>query len=141
MTSPRLRTAALTLAAFLLTASVAGCFTPPTPPPPADPADAGLHADVAAALHGDADAARLYAAFYRLVSDRLSAGEWESTAELAAVAGRAAALLELPGRLSAVVADELAPVLNPPGPLTGARRTDAAAAFARLADACGEAVR
>ena len=85
--------------------------------------------------------ARLYAAFYQLIAERLTAGEWETTGELAAVAGRAANLLEFPGTLSAVVDKELDPVLNPPGPLTGARRTNAAAAFARLADACGEAVR
>ncbi|QDT15250.1 hypothetical protein [Alienimonas californiensis] len=142
MTSLRLRTAALTVAAFLLSAAVAGCFAPPTPAGPAvDPADNALHDRVAAALPGDADAARLYAAFYHLIAERLTAGEWETTGELAAVAGRAAALLGLPGKLSAVVEDELDPVLNPPGPLTGARRTNAAAAFARLADACGEAVR
>lgn len=142
MTSLRLRTAALTVAAFLLTAAVAGCFAPPTPAGPAvDPSDNALHGRVAAALQGDGDAARLYAAFYQLIAERLTAGEWETTGELAAVAGRAAALLGLPGKLSAIVEDELDPVLNPPGPLTGERRTAAAAAFARLADACGEAVR
>ncbi|NNJ27527.1 hypothetical protein [Alienimonas chondri] len=143
-----LKAVLLAAAAFALSAAVAGCFSPPqsVEPPPVvdptvDPADADLHARIAAALAGDADAARLYAAFYRLIADRLEAGDWNTTSDLAALAGRAAALLELPGRLSAVVAEELDPVLNPPGPLTDERRTRAAAAFARLADACGEAVR
>ena len=145
MTIFRTRAAALAGAILLFGPAVAGCFAPPAPAPPVvdpgTPADANLRARVAAALDGNADAARRYAAFYRLIADRLSAGEWERTTELAAVAGRAADLLDLPGRLAAVVTEELDPVLNPPGPLSGERRTHAAAAFARLADACGEATR
>ena len=138
------RAALLSAALLTLCPAAAGCFAPPPPPPPppaVEPADADLSARVAAALDGDADAARLYAAFYRLLADRTAAGADATTADLAAVAGRAADLLALPGKLSDVVGEELDPVLNPPGPLTPDRRAAAVAAFARLADACGGATR
>ena len=141
MTRPSLRNALLGGVLSLCGPAAVGCFAPPPPAPAVDPADADLSARVAAALGGDADAARLYAAFYRLIADRLAAGDWATTGDLAATAGRAADLLALPGRLSAVVAEELDPVLNPSGPLTPDRRAAAANAFVRLADACEGAVR
>ena len=145
MNRASLRTALLTAAALTLWPVLAGCFAPPAPPPPvvdpAEPSDARFNARVATALGGDAESARQYAAFYRLLADRLAAGDFDGGTDLAAVAGRAAELLALPGRLSGIVAEELDPILNPPGPLSPERRVAAASAFDRLADACEEAVR
>ena len=140
-----LRTALLTAAALTLWPTLAGCFAPPAPPPPvvdpAEPSDAALNARVAAALGDDVESARQYAAFYRLLADRLAAGDYETGRDLAAVAGRAAELMALPGRLSGIVSDELDPILNPPGSLSPERRVAAADILNRLANACEEASR
>ena len=129
-------------------AASAGCFAPPPDPDapvpdapadgeitPEDPA-AGLDARVAAALGGDRELAATYAAFYRLLADRLRAGTDDSAAAFAAVAGRAARMLELPGALAGPAGDALDGSLNPPARFTPARRAAAATAFDRLADAC-----
>ena len=126
------------------TAAAAGCFVPPDqnrpdqsrPDAPAPDAPADLDARVAAALGGDRELAASYAAFYRLLADRLRAGADDSAAAFAAVAGRAARILGLPGKLSGPAGDALGPALNPPSRLTPARRDAAAAALDRLADAC-----
>ena len=141
------------LAAGLLAAgaSAAGCFAPPDAPRPepdapavpddGDTSPAALRARVAAALGGDRELAATYAAFYRLLADRLRAGTDAAAADFAAVAGRAARLLALPGRLSGPAGDRLGGVLNPPGRFTPDRRAKAAAAFDALADACEGALR
>ena len=154
MTPARLPRPALAIALLTLTTAAAGCFRPvprpaPAPVPPdrvedettdgnADgTASPALRAAVAAALEDRPPKdARLYAAFYAHLSDRTAAGRDETAAGLAAVTGRASELLGLPGVLGEAAGRELDPVLNPPGPLDEGTRTEAAAAFARLADAC-----
>ena len=129
------------VAGLALGGAAAGCCPPPDRPEPepehhSAPADGDLDARVAAALGGDADLAATYAAFYRLLAERLRAGTDDSAGEFAAVAGRAAELLKLPGTLAGPAGDVLGGALNPPSRFTPARRDAAAAAFDRLADAC-----
>ena len=145
MNYPRTRSALMAavraaVAGLALGGAAAGCCPPDRPEtaPEHDsvPADRDLNARVAAALGGNAELAATYAAFYRLLAERLRAGADDSAGAFAAVAGRAADLLKLPGDLSGPAGDELGGVLNPPSRFTPARRDAAAAAFDRLADAC-----
>ena len=142
---PRWAELLLTGGLLAATATAAGCFAPPDAPEPAVPAvapvDADLHARVAAALGGDRELAATYAAFYTLLAERIDAGTDETVGQFAAVAGRAAEILNLPGKLAGPAGDLLGDVLNPPGAFAPGRREKAAAAFRALAAACGEVSR
>ena len=128
------------LAATLL---AAGCFQVPSPdvPKPGPARDVALEDRVRTALVGRPDEALTYAGLYAVLTDRFEKREYETTAEAAAVAGRAAEILAVPGLLKEVVNDELNPLLGKPGPVTPELAAKAAAKLRALSTACREAAR
>ena len=122
---------------------LAGCFRVPSAdaPKPAPTGDAALVERVGAALDGRPDDALTYAGLYAVLADRFEKREYESTGEAAAVAGRAAEILEVPGLLNEVVSAELNPLLGKPSPVTPELAAKAAAKLRALSSACREAAR
>jgi hypothetical protein len=129
----------LVMAVLLL----AGCFQVPSPPDasPAPSPDAGLKQRVYSALNGRKQDALAYAGLYAVLADRFEKREYDTTAEAAAVAGRAADILAVPGVLKQVVNDELNPLLGKPQPVTPELAAQAAAKLRNLSIACREAAR
>ncbi len=131
------------LATLLLTSLVlTGCFQVPSDdagPRPA-PTDE-LAAKVREALREKPQDAAIYAGLYAVLASRLEAGAYSTTPEAAAVAGRAADILQVPGVLKEIVNEELNPLLGKPQPLTPKLRAQASGALRKLAAACEEAAR
>ena len=128
----------LVLGALLLV----GCFEVPAPSPEPRPSpDAALSERVRTALDGREEDALAYAGLYAVLADRFEAGHYETTAEAAAVAGRAADILAVPGVLKEIVNDELNPLLGKPQPITPDLAAKAAATLRDLSSACREAAR
>jgi hypothetical protein len=125
------------LAALLV---LAGCFQVPTDDAGARPAPSDqLAATVRKALRENADDALTYAGLYTVLASRLDAGAYSTTSEAAAVAGRAADILQVPGVLREIVNDKLNPLLGTPQPLTPELRKQSSDVLRKLAAACREA--
>lgn len=122
---------------------LAGCFQIPSPPAPrpAPSPDGGLTPRVCAALDGHKEDALAYAGLYAVLADRFEKREYETTAEAAAVAGRAADILAVPGLLKQIVNDELNPLLGKPQAVTPELARAAAAKLRALSAACREVAR
>lgn len=120
---------------------LAGCFAVPPQPGPAPAPDGSLANRVRVALAGRKEDALTYAGLYALLADRFDARADATTAEAAAVAGRAADLLAVPGLLKEVVNAELNPLLGKPQPVTPELAAQASAKLRGLSAACREAAR
>jgi hypothetical protein len=121
---------------------VAGCFELPPDNAVPRPAPANeLARKVQKALHERPEDALAYAGLYSVLADRFEAGAYSTTSEAAAVAGRAAEILRIPGLLKSIVNDKLNPLLGKPQPLTPELREQASKSLRELAAACKEAAR
>lgn len=121
---------------------VAGCFHVPSDNAAPRPAPATeLDARVREALREQPQAAITYAGLYAVLAARFEAGAYSTTSEAAAVAGRAADILEVPGLLTEIVNDELNPLLGKSQPLTPELRAQASDRLRALSTACREAAR
>lgn len=121
---------------------LAGCFELPhsTPSPRPEPSDQ-LTQRVQVALKDHPTDAFTYAGLYAVLADQIAANHYQSTSEAAAVAGRAAEILQVPGVLREVVDDELNPLLGTSQPLTPELCEKASAKLHSLSIACKEAAR
>lgn len=129
------------LTATLTVSMLGGCFAVPDASPPPHPVPSDLSERVSTALAGHEDAALKYAGLYAVLADRFEAGAYETTSEAAAVAGRAADVVGLPGVLKEVVDDELNPLLGTPQAVTPELAVEAAARLRALSAACREVAR
>lgn len=122
---------------------VAGCFQIPSPPDasPNPRPDAALAQRVRTALDGHPEDALAYAGLYAVLADRFERKTYATTSEAAAVAGRAADILAVPGLLKQIVDDELNPLLGKPQPVTPDLAAGAATKLRALSAACREAAR
>jgi len=121
---------------------LAGCFQVPADdavPRPAPTAE--LSEKVREALRGKPQAAITYAGLYAILASRLDAGSYSTTSEAAAVARRAAEILQVPGLLKEIVNESLNPLLGTPQPLTPELRDQAGEVLRKLSAACEEAAR
>ncbi len=127
--------------AILLASSVmfAGCFQVPKGPDGKPEPSSELARKVETALAGRADDALLYAGFYSVLADRFEANAYATTNDAAAVAGRTADILAVPGLLKGIVNDELNPLIGKPQPLTPELAATAAAKLRELSLACRRA--
>src|SRR5690606_10290125 len=109
--------------------------------PKPQPADPDLTSRVKVALRERPDDALLYAGLYAALADRFAQQRDATTTEAAAIAGRAADLVDVPGVLTAIVDDELTPLLGKPQPITPELAEQASAKLRDLSNACREAAR
>lgn len=125
------------LIAFLM----AGCFAVPEASPEPTPSSGDLGKRVRVAFAGHEHEALKYAGLYAVLADRIDGKQYATTSEAAAIAGRAADILRVPGVLKEIVNDELNPLLGKPQPLTPELSSKASEKLRSLAAACKEAAR
>lgn len=129
--------------AILVASSVmlTGCFQAPSEPDQDSHVTTSLARKVETALRGRTDDALTYAGFYANFADRLEARSYATTTEAAAIAGRTADILAVPGLLKEIVNDELNPLIGTPQPLTPELASQAAEKLRELSRACRRAAR